>query len=111
MGELSKLDGTPIENAIRTLDLFMQDIALLTDQDSEDKENTDRVSLMTIHQAKGLEFPYVFVAGLEENLFPSMQSLHSREDLEEERRLFYVAITRAMKRLSLSYAENRYRYG
>ncbi len=104
-------DGTPIENTIRTLDLFMQDIALLTDQDSEDKENTDRVSLMTIHQAKGLEFPYVFVAGLEENLFPSMQSLHSREDLEEERRLFYVAITRAMKRLTLSYAENRYRYG
>jgi len=104
-------DGTPLENALRTLDLFMQDIALLTDQDTEDKENADRVSLMTIHQAKGLEFPYVFVAGLEENLFPSMQSLHSREDLEEERRLFYVAITRAMKRLTLSYAENRYRYG
>lgn len=104
-------DGTPLENTLRTLDLFMQDIALLTDQDTEDKENADRVSLMTIHQAKGLEFPYVFVAGLEENLFPSMQSLHSREDLEEERRLFYVAITRAMKRLTLSYAENRYRYG
>jgi len=104
-------DGTLLENTLRTLDLFMQDIALLTDQDTEDKENADRVSLMTIHQAKGLEFPYVFVAGLEENLFPSMQSLHSREDLEEERRLFYVAITRAMKRLTLSYAENRYRYG
>ncbi len=104
-------DGTPLENAIRTLDLFMQDIALLTDQDSNDKEDTDRVSLMTIHQAKGLEFPYVYVAGLEENLFPSLQALHSRDDLEEERRLFYVAITRAMKRLTLSYAENRYRYG
>lgn len=104
-------DGTPMENTLRTLDLFMQDIALLTDQDSEDKENNDRVSLMTIHQAKGLEFPFVFVAGLEENLFPSIQSLHSREDLEEERRLFYVAITRAMKRLTLSYAENRYKYG
>jgi len=104
-------DGTPLENTIRTLDLFMQDIALLTDQDTNDKENTDHVSLMTIHQAKGLEFPYVFVAGLEENLFPSMQALHTRDDLEEERRLFYVAITRAMKRLTLSYAENRYRYG
>ncbi len=104
-------DGTPLENTIRTLDLFMQDIALLTDQDTDDKENADRVSLMTIHQAKGLEFPYVFVAGLEENLFPSLQSLHSRDDLEEERRLFYVAITRAMKRLTLSYAENRYKYG
>jgi DNA helicase-2/ATP-dependent DNA helicase PcrA len=104
-------DGTIMDNAIRTLDLFMQDIALLTDADTEDKNQTDRVSLMTIHQAKGLEYPYVFVAGLEENLFPSMQSLHSREDLEEERRLFYVAITRAMKRLTLSYAENRYKYG
>ena len=104
-------DGSPLENTIRTLDLFMQDIALLTDQDTNDKEDTDRVSLMTIHQAKGLEFPYVYVAGLEENLFPSLQALHSRDDLEEERRLFYVAITRAMKRLTLSYAENRYRYG
>ncbi|MEI6851793.1 MAG: UvrD-helicase domain-containing protein [Bacteroidota bacterium] len=104
-------DGTLMDNTLRTLDLFMQDIALLTDADTEDKNQTDRVSLMTIHQAKGLEYPYVFVAGLEENLFPSMQSLHSREDLEEERRLFYVAITRAMKRLTLSYAENRYKYG
>ncbi|MEI6122161.1 MAG: UvrD-helicase domain-containing protein [Bacteroidota bacterium] len=104
-------DGTLIENSIKSLDIFMQDIALLTDADTEDKNNTDRVSLMTIHQAKGLEFPYVFVSGLEENLFPSMQSLHSRDDLEEERRLFYVAITRAMKRLTLSYAENRYKYG
>ncbi len=104
-------DGTLIENSIKSLDIFMQDIALLTDADTEDKNNTDRVSLMTIHQAKGLEFPYVFVSGMEENLFPSMQSLHSRDDLEEERRLFYVAITRAMKRLTLSYAENRYKYG
>jgi len=104
-------DGTPMENKLRTLDLFMQDIALLTDQDTNDKENTDFVSMMTIHQAKGLEFPYVYLAGLEENLFPSIQSLHSRDDLEEERRLFYVAITRAMKKLTLSYAENRYKYG
>lgn len=104
-------DGTLIECMVKTLDLFMQDIALLTDQDTDDKENTDFVSLMTIHMAKGLEFPYVYVAGLEENLFPSVQSLHDRDDLEEERRLFYVAITRAMKRLTLSYAENRYKYG
>jgi DNA helicase II / ATP-dependent DNA helicase PcrA len=104
-------DGTLLDNSMRSLDLFMQDIALLTDADTDDKNQTDRVSLMTIHMAKGLEFPYVFVTGLEENLFPSMMSLHSREDLEEERRLFYVAITRAMKRLTLSYAENRYKYG
>jgi len=104
-------DGTPLDTSMRSLDLFMQDIALLTDADSDDKNQTDRVALMTIHSAKGLEFPYVFLAGLEENLFPSMMSLHSREDLEEERRLFYVAITRAMKRLTLSYAENRFKYG
>ncbi len=109
--QLMAPDGTMLDNSLRTLDLFMQDIALLTDADTDDKNQTDRVSLMTIHQAKGLEFPYVFVAGLEENLFPSIQSLHSREDLEEERRLFYVAITRAMKRLTLSYAESRYKYG
>jgi DNA helicase-2/ATP-dependent DNA helicase PcrA len=66
---------------------------------------------MTIHAAKGLEFPVVYVVGLEENLFPSMLSLESREDLEEERRLFYVAITRAMKKLNLSYATTRYKFG
>ncbi len=99
------------ENETRTLDRFMQDIALLTDQDTKDSENPDRVALMTIHTAKGLEFPYVFVVGLEENLFPSVQSMSSRADLEEERRLFYVAITRAQQKLTLSYAENRYRWG
>lgn len=104
-------DGTLLDSSIRTLDIFMQDIALLSDADTEDKNQTDYVSLMTIHMAKGLEFPYVYVAGLEENLFPSIQSLHSREDMEEERRLFYVAITRAMKQLTLSYSENRYKYG
>lgn len=99
------------DNEPRTLDRFMQDIALLTDQDSGDTEDQDRVMLMTIHAAKGLEFPYVYVVGLEENLFPSMQSMSSRTDLEEERRLFYVAITRAEQKLTLSYAENRYRWG
>jgi len=99
------------ENSIRTLDEFMQDIALLTDADVEDKDKTDQVSLMTIHAAKGLEFPYVFIVGLEENLFPSIHSLNSRADLEEERRLFYVALTRAEKKVTISYAENRYRWG
>ena len=96
---------------VRHLDLFMQEVSLLTDQDTNDKEDTDRVSLMTIHQAKGLEFPYVFVAGLEENLFPSFMAINSRADLEEERRLFYVAITRAEKRATISYAESRYKWG
>jgi DNA helicase-2/ATP-dependent DNA helicase PcrA len=99
------------ENVVRTLDEFIQDIALLTDSDLGDKEGGDKVVLMTVHSAKGLEFPYVFVVGLEENLFPSIQSLNSRTDLEEERRLFYVAVTRAMEKLTLAYAENRYRWG
>ena len=94
-----------------TFQEFMQNIALLTDADNEDEEDADKVMLMTIHAAKGLEFPYVFIVGLEENLFPSMQSVNSRPDLEEERRLFYVALTRAMKKVTLSYAETRYRYG
>jgi len=98
-------------NSIRTLDEFMQDVALLTDADSQDKNSGDKVTLMTIHAAKGLEFPHVFIVGIEENLFPSIQSLGSRQDLEEERRLFYVAITRAEKKLTLSYAETRYRWG
>ncbi|HPS84839.1 MAG TPA: 3'-5' exonuclease, partial [Bacteroidales bacterium] len=71
----------------------------------------DRVSLMTVHAAKGLEFPYVFVAGLEENLFPSSMSMGSRAEIEEERRLFYVAITRAMQKLTLSYADTRLKWG
>lgn len=100
-----------LENVPKSLDEFMQEIALLTDADTPDTEDPDHVSLMTIHAAKGLEFPYVYIVGLEENLFPSIQSLNSRADLEEERRLFYVALTRAMKKVTLSYAENRYRWG
>ncbi|MCX6251686.1 MAG: UvrD-helicase domain-containing protein [Bacteroidetes bacterium] len=96
---------------IKTLGMYLQDVALLTDMDYDDNENQDKVLLMTIHAAKGLEFPYVYLVGLEENLFPSIQSLGSRADLEEERRLFYVAITRAQKKLTLSYAENRYKWG
>jgi len=98
-------------NVVRTLDEFMQDIALVTDADKGSADDPDRVTLMSIHAAKGLEFPYVYVVGMEENLFPSIQSLNSRTDLEEERRLFYVAVTRAQQKLTLSFAENRYRWG
>ena len=90
---------------------FLQEIALLTDADSQDKNDTDFVTLMTIHMAKGLEFKNVYIVGMEEDLFPSQMMLSSREDLEEERRLFYVAITRAENKLTLSYALTRYRFG
>ncbi len=99
------------DNVVRTLDEFLQDVALLTDADYGNKDDKDRVALMTVHAAKGLEFPYVFVVGMEENLFPSIQSMNSRTDLEEERRLFYVAVTRAEVKLTLAYSENRYRWG
>ena len=90
---------------------YMRDVALLTNQDNEKKEDFNKVTLMTVHAAKGLEFPYVFVVGLEHNLFPSLLSSDSQESLEEERRLFYVAITRAEKRLFLSHTTNRFRWG
>lgn len=102
---------TFVKNAFRTLDEFMQNIALLTDNDTEKNENEDKVALMTVHAAKGLEFKNVFVVGMEENLFPSSMSLNTRSQLEEERRLFYVAITRAEKKLFLSFAENRFIWG
>lgn len=94
----------------KSLGIFMQEVALLTDTDKKDNDD-DAITLMTIHQAKGLEFDFVFVVGLEENLFPSQMSLGSNEDLEEERRLFYVAVTRAKKKAWLSYATTRFRYG
>jgi len=99
------------EVAERTLNVFMRDIALLTDADESENEDPDRVSLMTVHAAKGLEFKAVFVVGMEDNLFPSQLSLSSKEELEEERRLFYVAITRAEIFLTLTYASSRYRWG
>ncbi|MBK8363463.1 MAG: UvrD-helicase domain-containing protein [Bacteroidetes bacterium] len=99
------------DTIVRTLDRYMQDIALLTDADDDEEGSDDKVSLMTIHAAKGLEFPAVHVVGLEENLFPSQMSMNSREDLEEERRLFYVAITRAEKKLTISFANSRYKWG
>mgnify|MGYP000606174731 FL=1 len=93
------------------LDEFLEDIALATDFDKNTENETDKVSLMTIHLAKGLEFPIVFIVGLEEDLFPSALSLSSRSDLEEERRLFYVALTRAKSMIFISFAQSRYRWG
>lgn len=100
-------------STIKTLDEFMQEITLLTDVDKEGEEekNADKVTMMTIHASKGLEFPYVHIVGLEENLFPSQMALNSRSELEEERRLFYVAITRAEKKATISFATTRYRFG
>lgn len=92
---------------------FLKEVALQTDIESDNKSNdeADRVSLMTIHSAKGLEFPTVFIVGLEENIFPSLMSTNSIREIEEERRLFYVAITRAERHCILTYAKSRYRYG
>jgi DNA helicase-2/ATP-dependent DNA helicase PcrA len=98
------------ENPEKSLGAFLQEIALLTDND-RNKDTTDSVTLMTIHSSKGLEFKQVFVVGMEEDLFPSQMMMQSREDLEEERRLFYVASTRAMDKLYLTYALTRYRFG
>ena len=94
----------------KTLASYLQNIALHTSQDNEEDEG-DYVTLMSVHSAKGLEFKSVFVTGMEENLFPSFMSLDSREGLDEERRLFYVAITRAEQLLTLSYAKGRYKFG
>lgn len=94
----------------RSLGAYLQNITLLTTQDQK-VESTDSVKMMTIHSAKGLEFPCVFIGGMEENLFPSSMSLYSREELEEERRLFYVAVTRAMTYLTISFASSRYKFG
>ncbi len=98
-------DGNP------SLSGFLENVALSSDLDSDTEGDENKVSLMTIHLAKGLEFPVVMVVGLEENLFPSMLSLNSRQDLEEERRLFYVALTRGEQQVLLSYAVTRYRWG
>ncbi len=94
----------------KSLGAYLQQITLLTDADEKDK-NPDAVRLMTIHAAKGLEFKCVFAVGLEENLFPSSMSMYDREGLEEERRLFYVAVTRAKERLWVTHASSRYRFG
>ena len=102
-------DGV-LEEDMKGLGNYLQQITLLTDADEKDP-NADTVKLMTIHAAKGLEFSCVFAAGLEEMLFPNAMSINTREELEEERRLFYVAITRAKQRLWITYANTRYRFG
>jgi DNA helicase-2/ATP-dependent DNA helicase PcrA len=89
----------------------MANVALLTDQDTENEEDRNKVTLMTIHSAKGLEFKHVYIVGMEDTLFPSPMSSGSARELEEERRLFYVAVTRAEKQATLSYALNRYKWG
>jgi DNA helicase-2/ATP-dependent DNA helicase PcrA len=99
-----------IDGARGALSEFLEDVALATDLD-KDTGDDDRVALMTIHLAKGLEFPYVFIVGLEEDLFPSAMSLNTRSELEEERRLFYVALTRAEHQAYLTFAQSRYRWG
>jgi DNA helicase-2/ATP-dependent DNA helicase PcrA len=99
-----------IDGARGALAEFMEDVALVTDLD-KDTGDDDRVALMTIHLAKGLEFPHVFVVGMEEDLFPSAMSMNTRSELEEERRLFYVALTRAEHQAYLTYAQSRYRWG
>ena len=99
------------ERTDKGLGAFLQEVSLLTGQDEDKDKDPEQVTLMTIHMAKGLEFRYVYIAGMEEDLFPSQMMLSSRAELEEERRLFYVAITRAQKRLFLSYALTRYRFG
>jgi DNA helicase-2/ATP-dependent DNA helicase PcrA len=100
------------ENEDTSLSTFLQSVSLLTNADTtEDPNDKDKVTLMTVHSAKGLEFKHVFLVGLEEDLFPSQMMLQSQADLEEERRLFYVAITRAEKKLMISYAESRYQFG
>ncbi|MCC6725888.1 MAG: ATP-binding domain-containing protein, partial [Saprospiraceae bacterium] len=103
-------DGGPVDNFDKSLSGYLQNIALMTDQDDANKEG-DYVTLMSVHSAKGLEFKSVFITGLEEQLFPSFMSFDTPEGLDEERRLFYVAITRAEQFLTLSYAASRYRFG
>jgi DNA helicase-2/ATP-dependent DNA helicase PcrA len=113
LNSIKEFTETPTEDGElldKGLGSYLQQITLLTDAD-DDKGESDVVKLMTIHAAKGLEFPVVFVGGLEETLFPNAMAINTREELEEERRLFYVAITRAKKRLWLTYANNRYRFG
>lgn len=103
-------EQTQLDEGDSSLNFFLENIALASDLDSRD-EHDDKVSLMTIHLAKGLEFPVVFIVGLEENLFPSLMSLNTRQELEEERRLFYVALTRAQEKAYFTYATTRFRWG
>jgi DNA helicase-2/ATP-dependent DNA helicase PcrA len=104
-------EGAETNGEPSTLEAYMTNVALLTDQDNEKEEDRDKVTLMTMHSAKGLEFKHVYIAGMEDTLFPSPMSAGNPRELEEERRLFYVAVTRAGKMATLSYAMNRYKWG
>jgi len=99
------------DNDLVTLDQFLANVSLLTNADTEKPEDNDKVTVMTAHSSKGLEFDVVYIAGMEENLFPSQMSIRSEQDIEEERRLFYVALTRARKHAFLSFAGVRFRWG
>ena len=105
------LTGEEISVKNKTLDVFLQQISLMTSTDADEGENDDYVKLMTVHSSKGLEFDVVFVGGMEENLFPSAMNFAAADNIEEERRLFYVAVTRAKKHLLLTSANVRYRHG
>ena len=100
-----------LADATASLTEYLEDVALATDMDNDKGNDAEKVSLMTIHLAKGLEFPYVYIVGMEEDLFPSAMSMNTRSELEEERRLFYVALTRAEKQAYLTYTLSRYRWG
>ena len=104
--EAAETNGEPT-----SLEAYLQNVALLTDQDTDDKEDRDKVTLMTMHSAKGLEFRHVYITGMEDTFFPSPMSTGNPKELEEERRLFYVALTRAEKIATLTYALNRYKWG
>jgi len=105
------ITNQPEESELFTLARYLEDVSLMTNDDNEKEEDKNKVVLMTIHSAKGLEYKNIFVTGLEEGLFPSSMSVMSVQELEEERRLFYVAVTRAEKNLELSYARMRYKWG
>jgi DNA helicase-2/ATP-dependent DNA helicase PcrA len=111
LNSIKEFTDNRTEDEVKTLDYYLENVALLTDADNEKEEDINKVSIMTIHASKGLEFDYVFIAGMEEELFPSRMSITLPQDLEEERRLFYVAITRARKQATLSYAFTRYKWG
>lgn len=102
--EEAEESGENLSGVVFTLDDFLENVSLLSNVDvSEDEDTNNKVSLMTVHSSKGLEYPYVYIAGLEENLFPSLSLLSSKQDIEEERRLCYVAVTRAQKAVTLSF--------
>jgi DNA helicase II / ATP-dependent DNA helicase PcrA len=103
--------AAPAEAGLITLDKYLENVSLLTDADTEKPEDKDKVSLMTIHSAKGLEFKNIYIVGVEEDLFPSRFTATSEQDIEEERRLFYVALTRAKDKATISYTETRFKWG